>query len=446
MKPMYFEGSQYMEERSKFLIMEKQDNLRELLSFYIESKFNFEPVKCTNILTASEAIKDKNVIMVLCGNGYFSDDHRSLEELYNREFSTGKMMYCDITSFRKKLRMEELNKMRGPFMDLVDKISESFEIAPGEDVKEFSPVSLDALPYFQGVDSDLYIKLPSNRHIKLFSEGDVVDSGDVKRYQSKNVKYLYLNKACYSWMLKVIEDNMPEIFSNPNYVVAQDFDTLREKMNIDKQTYVELIERSTEVKALISKNNNLKAFLANMVIDRSMEQFFNNRIKLISMISCGLAKEMSWGSEESFRKLILAAHLHDICLMSNPALAMIKTEENFIKMQHLFTNEDYKLFTKHPEMTAKMLEQDPSIPDEVISIILQHHELSDGGGFPNKSDHRRLKPYSCLFIISLDLATYIIGNRDWKMDDFIAKYKDNYRGVTFKKILRQLSMTKGVRV
>jgi response regulator RpfG family c-di-GMP phosphodiesterase len=96
-------------------------------------------------------------------------------------------------------------------------------------------------------------------------------------------------------------------------------------------------------------------------------------------------------------------------------------------------------------MTARLLEQDSSIPDEVISIIRQHHEVSDGSGFPNKADHRRIKPYSCLFIISLDLATFILNNKDWKIEDFIIRYKDNYRGVTFKKIIRQLTELKGIK-
>lgn len=435
-----------MKVRRKFLIMEKQDNLRELMSFFIESKFNFEAVKCTNILTASELIKDKDIVLVLCGNGYFYDDHRALEELYNREYSSGKMKYCDIGVLKKKIKKEDQGAFsKGPFKDVIDTIGESFVIVPNENVQEYTPVSLDSLPYFHGIDSDLYIQLPSERFVKLFREGDVVDMRDVKKYQSKNVKYLYLNQACYSWMLRVIEEDIYDICSDPNYIVTQDFDTLRAEMGIEKEVYEELIDRATDIKNLITKNNNLKAFLSNMVLDRKIEQFFNNRIKLISMISCGLAKELSWGSEESYRKLILAAHLHDIHIMSNPALAMIKTEDSFLKMRHMFSGDDYKLLTTHPEMTARMLERDPAIPDEVISIISQHHEISDGSGFPNKADHKRIKPYSCLFIVSLDLATYILGNKNWKLADFISKNKDNYRGVTFRKILRQLAMMKGVK-
>lgn len=436
------------EKRKTFLIMEKQDNIRELLSFFIESKFNFEPLKCTNILMATKLIKSNELTIVLCGDGYFSDDHRALNELFERELSINKrkILYYDITPFKKRIRVNEQGKVhKEMFSDLMKTIEDSFQILPEENIKPFSPVSFETLPFLKGVDSDLYIRLmPTDRYIKLFREGDVVDSRDVKRYLEKGVKYLYLNQACHTWMMRAIENSVSEIFNDPDYIVTKDFDALMEEMNIDKETYTDLIEKSLEVKATLSKNNNLKALLSNLHFDRKIESFFNNRIKLISMISCGIAKELSWGSDESYRKLILAAHLHDILLVSNPALAMIKTEESFSKLKEMFSEEDRYLFLNHPEMTAKMLEQDPNIPSEVISIIRQHHELSDGSGFPNKFGHTRLKPYSCLFIVSLDLATYILNNRDWKMSEFLTKYRENYKGVTFNKIIRQLSEFKGL--
>lgn len=434
-----------LELRKSFLIMEKQENITEVLSFYLESKFNFEPVKCIDSTAAIRVLNDQSIVLVLCGNGIYEDDRERLMEAYDAITRSGKrVIFQDINIFKKKVKRgtsaDELSRSREESVrELLSTIETSFEVDPAIEHSEYAPISPTALPYFEGIDTDLYIKLITGRFLKLFREGDKVEHSDILKYKDKGVRYLYINKICYSWMVKNIEMHLGELFSDPNYTVKPDLNTLMEIMNVEREMYEEMLERVKDVKLSLMKINNLKNYLL-APIDRNVENFINNRTRLTSIISCGIAKELSWGgSDKSLEKLLIAAHLHDIVLMKNPKLAMIKDESHFTRCKDMFTTEDYDLFKSHPEMTVRLLEADPNIPSETIIIISQHHEIPNATGFPNKLDHRKMKPYSCLFIVSLDLATYIISNSDWQMDKFIELSKKNYSGPVFAKIIRVLS-------
>jgi hypothetical protein len=151
-----------------------------------------------------------------------------------------------------------------------------------------------------------------------------------------------------------------------------------------------------------------------------------------------LAKEIHWDSDESLKKFVLAANLHDIAFAKKPQLAMLNTIEDFDSIKAIFTDEDRTFFINHAEMTAKLLEADHSIPVEVVMMVRQHHEISDGTGFPAQADYKRLKPFSCLFIMALDLSNYILRDKDWTFERFLELNKYKYKGPIFNKLVRAL--------
>ncbi len=67
--------------------------------------------------------------------------------------------------------------------------------------------------------------------------------------------------------------------------------------------------------------------------------------------------------------------LHDI--------GMIKIDKDIVTKTDKYTKEEYEEIKKHPQLGADILEKDLGVENEdVIKIVLEHHERKDGSGYP----------------------------------------------------------------
>ena len=66
--------------------------------------------------------------------------------------------------------------------------------------------------------------------------------------------------------------------------------------------------------------------------------------------------------------------------------------------------EDVKKIINHPsDGASKFLESNLNCPN-ADKIILYHHELPDGSGFPQGLNSFNIPPYACLFIIAEEVV------------------------------------------
>ena len=77
-----------------------------------------------------------------------------------------------------------------------------------------------------------------------------------------------------------------------------------------------------------------------------------------------------------------------------------------------------------------------NVPADVDQIILQHHELKDGSGFPRGLTSSRISPMASLFIIVEDLLTFLEGAEDMeeKVSLFLKHRESQYNSGNFKKV------------
>jgi HD-GYP domain-containing protein (c-di-GMP phosphodiesterase class II) len=172
-------------------------------------------------------------------------------------------------------------------------------------------------------------------------------------------------------------------------------------------------------------------------ISREDGQYIKSRISLICSISCAIAKELDWGSETSFDKLIYAAHMHDLPLFSNPKLLKIQTIVE-LDMDEEITDAEREAFLNHPEEAAKKIAKDFHAPAEALEMVEQHHELPSRQGFPKQVQPVRIIPYAAILSVSIDLAQYILKDKNWKAQEYIKIRKNHWRGAIFTKIFKAL--------
>ena len=197
----------------KFIIMEQQVNLREVLVFYVESTFGFTPLRATNSKEAIQYLTNSDVVLVLCGTGDHADEASLLTNYCSQFLSKNPILFHPLNNLLapKSVKKEDVDKSeitedKTNIQVLIEKLNGFFKINPDGPKKEFTSISIDSLPFFNGITSDLFIKLQSDRYIKLFKDGDVVNNSDVAKYKNKGVLQLYLKKECCFWTLKQIEN------------------------------------------------------------------------------------------------------------------------------------------------------------------------------------------------------------------------------------------------
>lgn len=190
------------------------------------------------------------------------------------------------------------------------------------------------------------------------------------------------------------------------------------------------------IKKKVQQNSKLKELFKKIKVDPN-DPYMMTHIGLLINITTGISKQMDWGSEQTLEKFILASYLHDLALGDSTKLAKIGAKEDWQNNDDL-TPEEKKLVELHSIASKTLVESKREIPQDVHTIIEQHHERPDGKGFPNGLDHKRITPLSSIFIVSHLLADYIIENPNWSVDKFVMKYKTCQKGPHFRKVFRCL--------
>ncbi len=187
----------------------------------------------------------------------------------------------------------------------------------------------------------------------------------------------------------------------------------------------------------IQQNTKLKEVFKKIKIDPD-DPYMMSHIGLLINISTGICHFLDWGSDQTLEKFVFAAYLHDLALGDSAALARIDNLDELEHGDHGFSQHEKDLVRLHSAASKQMIEHKSGIPEDVLTIIEQHHERPNGRGFPRGIDHKRITPLSSIFIISHWLADFIIKDKHWSVDKFYMKYKSQLKGPHFRKAMRAI--------
>jgi putative nucleotidyltransferase with HDIG domain len=107
--------------------------------------------------------------------------------------------------------------------------------------------------------------------------------------------------------------------------------------------------------------------------NRSGDEHFNHSLN-VTTLALMMSKSMDM-SEEHARTLGLAALFHDIGKIEIPNRLLMKTEP--------LTKAEQSFMEQHCEIGARIAKQ-CGMSEQVIELILHHHEYADGSGFPKR--------------------------------------------------------------
>lgn len=109
--------------------------------------------------------------------------------------------------------------------------------------------------------------------------------------------------------------------------------------------------------------------------------------------------------DQQVRDYGLAGLLHDIGKMAIPLAILNKPGR--------LSDEEFLTVKRHPCAGHDMLKQVAGMPEVVLDVCLHHHERVDGGGYPERLDHKTLSQAARVGAIC-DVYDAITSNRPYK--------------------------------
>lgn len=321
-------------------------------------------------------------------------------------------------------------------------------------LEDYLPVPLTLFERLGEVNVPLYLKMPGGRYLKVAHAESAFRSGDGQRFQEKGQHELFVSRAEFMKFLDFMKQKLaepmglakgkvPRADDGGVSIAAASLEFLREAQ--------EQLGLSPEVRDLTIKNVALVVDVAasNPEIEPWMRVWkatgnqFADRCTLIAMLSTSIAKKLKWVNVNTADKLAYAAVLHDLSLSHEDLARQDELEEQVLKRSGLpkpGANDPLFTFFQHPRRAAEVLQQWPQCPVDSQQIVLQHHERPDGKGFPQGLQAQWISPLAAVFIISYDMARFVIAHQGRKpLSEWLTLRADFYSKGEFKRVITVLA-------
>lgn len=253
---------------------------------------------------------------------------------------------------------------------------------------------------------DIFLRLGPSKYVKIIHGNDYYNKSIIDKYVKLQQKYLHIKKEDFSSFSESITSQPFLYYDNENREDIK-LDEREEQMKTTHAILQDLVNSVGVSKNAISManvymediNTITKGLTLGKLFDRikTKNNYLYDHSYILSCITTEVSRKLEWHTSKTIEKLCYASLFHDITL-DDPDLAMLST----IKEAELkgYTEEEIERFRIHPEAAARIILECDEIPPDTAKIIVQHHELPSGDGFPKKLMAGQTNPMTCCFIIA----------------------------------------------
>lgn len=280
---------------------------------------------------------------------------------------------------------------------------------------DFCKVSIEEFIQGRGIRHPIYIRLRSQKYLKIAHEGQDIDQEQVEIYKSKGLKYLFLKKEDFG---KLVEFNFTlakglKKVSDISKKKKQNFlrystEVLMEKVFIDGideeffQTSSEFVLNCVD---LLCEDQQSLSLLDSL---NSHSDWLYAHSLGVSLYSSMIAQKYGWHTSRTKYRCAIGGLFHDI---GKKELSRDLLE----KPRHLMSPQERSQYESHPTRGREILLSITNIPDEIIQIASEHHEKFNGEGFPNKKRGHKILPIARLVAVANDFCKNTISSPGCKM-------------------------------
>jgi HD-GYP domain-containing protein (c-di-GMP phosphodiesterase class II) len=262
--------------------------------------------------------------------------------------------------------------------------------------ENYLPIIIESLVFGKNSDYPLYIKI-GDRYVLYRSKALIFSHNDVLRLKNNGVCNLYIKqedkkkydedmtghmKNIVSANDKNFEDKAVSIY-NYAKIYAQYIITTGNIKDI-KEQLKQVVESMVEY-ILVSE-----LALVNIIHMSQRDSGEVGHGMNVSIYAMTLAGRLGFSNKVSLYEIGLAGLVHDI--------GKIKISQQLLKKEHL-TEEELNEIKKHPIYSKDILIENEVGSDNIINAVIEHHESSNGTGYPYGKMEENISAFGKILII-----------------------------------------------
>ena len=440
-------------KKLKFLIADDEEMIQDLYEMILESEFSCETIKVSNGVDAIAALKESNDFDIIISDYNMPKSKGGDIYIYNKAhqrlpfflFSGGDL--ADYHEFKDFKTDSDLNYyFVKPFDDsslinavkrVMEKIKTESSPVINSDKNTFMPVRLSYYALHTDKSAEVFIKLSDEKYAKIINHNpeNLPESDLLGHYLDKGITHIYLKRDYFDIFLKdVFNKFQQQVFSKKR--AESDVEIAGFKFSVSTEGLSEvgidqiLIENvnvviEETIHSLLNNSHTKEQFKKlcdsdGMIIGHSI---------LIMYVAGRICKETGLNFSTTMKKICGAAFYHDLSLFN------LDTQLDHVKITDIISPHDKKIIFDHPGMSADFLPDNYEVVEDTKRIILEHHELPNGEGYPRKLNSNQISPLSCLFILSQEITYCLLRNNfsNERLRDFLKNSSKDYSQGNFLK-------------
>ncbi len=394
-------------ERTKILTVDDEEGIRFIIASILQDH-GFEVVEAEDGEHAKKILEKNDFDLILSDQVMPEMTGKELFTWVKKNKDTPFLLctaHGDINSEKEALSLGMKGLIEKPFSnsELLKRVCNALE-QPSEETKIdilYTKIGIHPLLEGEKIEFELHARLSGEKYIKLAHDSNDLDQERIHQLIQNGVRYLYLKNSDYERYLQkhyLLEKNS---FKNSKIPFEKKKEFLKELgENIYSHVYFSGCDRIsfTAAKQFIEVNLMIvtqddKIFQTLTDLKNSSDSLYSHSLAVSTYCSM-VYKNMGYESDQNMTNLAIAGLFHDIGKIELPEALTSKAEEKLTHMEE-------KQLQSHIEKGSALLKKLRSIPESIITMIEQHHEYSDGSGYPKKLRRVSIHPLS-LFLICIN--------------------------------------------
>lgn len=276
--------------------------------------------------------------------------------------------------------------------------------------QEFLPIPIHEFVSGVPIPVDLYVRLGEDKFVMVGKAGTHSNVDQFKNYQNKEVNYLWVQKKEYYKIahqsislagiaLSKKDLNDKQRTSLVTHAARTVFRQL-DHFGLDLELYNNAKQITEAVVGLVENHKILSDLFLSLA--NVSDQMLAHSVA-VSTLSVVIGGSLGYEKKATLEKLAMGGLLHDIGMKALP-------KELIQKPLATMTADEIQLYETHAYRGMQMLLSLGIVPDDVVSIVYEHHENSIGQGFPQRLRDVKMHPLAKVVSLADAYADLILPN------------------------------------
>jgi len=276
----------------------------------------------------------------------------------------------------------------------------------------YLPVYLRTLLVNTIVSFNIYFKVKGNKMVLFHSVDSQFTAEARNKLLDNHVSIVYIKKEDKDNYTEYLEKNFAGILSDPELESGKKAEIAHiSVINIAKEVFTE-----PHAKTITRYKSTINTMMDFVLED---DEAINNLIRLTSydfttythsvnvgVFGISLAKVLfAKDPQHDMKEIASGFFLHDLGKCIIPL--------DILNKRGTLTNDEWKIMKKHPDIGYILLDQFNALTEEAKVIVMQHHERSDGKGYPKGLKGDQIHTYSKICCIA-DVFEALTAKRPYK--------------------------------